>query len=170
MSIILSQKRQQEIDRVAREFEITTQLNTLDDNIYNMALAIGIEVIVDNLKNIDAGIHGAILYPEDNSQKPTIFIEKDLINTRKIFTLAHELGHYFLHSHQGVKYRTDGYKYDIRKESIEEVEANYFAGTLLMPKGLILKKVAEGLSTQELANYFGVSKTAIRVRLEWLNA
>ena len=62
--------------------------------------------------------------------------------TRQRFTIAHELGHYLLHasmlSHSDeafvVKYRDD---VSSSGRSIEEVEANYFAASLLMPKRLL---------------------------------
>jgi len=60
---------------------------------------------------------------------------------RRRFTLAHELGHYFLHSSKTKKSFTDSMKTMSRTESYwdsYESEANTFAAQLLMPKDLIL--------------------------------
>src|SRR5690606_26213956 len=62
---------------------------------------------------------------------------------RRRFTLAHELGHYILHSSKTKKSFTDSMKTMSRTESYwdsYESEANSFAAQLLMPKDLILQE------------------------------
>ena len=104
--------------------------------------------------------------------------------TRKRFTVAHELGHYYLHSNNplfvdkvfAVKLRDH-----ISSEaiSIEEIEANAFAAELLMPRRLLLndlQKLQSGVLDydsdevmddiiQKLAHDYQVSKQAMTIRL-----
>lgn len=82
---------------------------------------------------------------------------------RDKFTVAHELGHYFLHSNQGetpiVAYR--------KGTGRLEWEANWFAAALLMPREIFIH-AAQTMDEYELANKFGVSPDAARVRKESL--
>lgn len=89
---------------------------------------------------------------------------------RQRFTIAHEIGHYILHSEEILHY--DG-KQDVeilfRADNISnlnEIEANYFAAELLMPENKISKLINEGVeSISELASTFEVSEDAMRYRL-----
>lgn len=84
--------------------------------------------------------------------------------TRQRFTVAHELGHALLHN-EGVHERSDVRLTSYRKH---EVEANKFAAALLMPSDHVSVAVDLGKNLEELAELFGVSQTAMRIRLETL--
>jgi hypothetical protein len=104
-----------------------------------------------------------------------ITIRKDHLPVRKRFSLAHELGHLFLHmgylidperwgcssAYRDSVYHRFGY-------SIEEAEANLFAAAFLMPEEEFRKVVMElrsggGLVVKELAHRFRTSaKAALR--------
>lgn len=98
-----------------------------------------------------------------------IYIDKSHSQTRKNFTIAHELGHYCLHQDISDKFEDKiFFRSSITDE--HEFQANNFAGELLMPKDEFIKKINEGLNTiQELADYFNVSTLAVRVRAKQLN-
>ncbi|WP_092252891.1 ImmA/IrrE family metallo-endopeptidase [Bradyrhizobium sp. Rc3b] len=87
---------------------------------------------------------------------------------RQRFTLAHELGHYFLHRDIGnfedrALFRRE-LQYD-RRES----EANAFASKLLMPETEFRTVVlAQRASLETLARHFGVSPAAAKFRAEAL--
>ncbi len=90
---------------------------------------------------------------------------------RQRFTIAHELGHYFLHPNKTsfVDYR-DNKKNILR--GAKEVQANKFAAALLMPKKFLEKDVAtfadEGLTEENvtlLAQKYNVSEDAMTYRL-----
>ncbi len=93
---------------------------------------------------------------------------------RQRFTMAHELGHYFLHRHDHneiedfIMFRSndDGYG----KAGMER-EANEFAAQLLMPKQSFQKAVGdyEG-EISEISNRFGVSQLAVIVRAKELKS
>jgi Zn-dependent peptidase ImmA (M78 family) len=100
---------------------------------------------------------------------------------RNNFTLAHELGHLFLH----MGYMLDMEKWNTINEYIdspyyrmgyseEEYEANHFAGSLLMPEDEYHKFVKENISPQrtisipEISDHFNVSEDAALTRGRWL--
>jgi len=84
---------------------------------------------------------------------------------RNRFTIAHELGHYFLHSDGGQKAITVNRAGSDRLEW----EANWFAGAYLLPE----KRFREawdcyGHSATRLASVFQVSEAVVEIRLETL--
>lgn len=94
---------------------------------------------------------------------------------RMRFTVAHELGHYFLHSgtlsnqFRKITLRTDV----IAHADPQEVEANYFASYFLMPDRKILdtlhltKMMFSGEElVQDFAEIFAVSPDAMRIRFK----
>lgn len=114
----------------------------------------------------------------DEQLRPKIGYNTSENRERQRFTIAHEIGHYILHSNsqKGIfvdkmMFRKNINFYNKNEESME-VEANYFAANLLMPKALILKAVSQidpnlddDDNISNLAKDFGVSKTAMTYRL-----
>jgi len=112
--------------------------------------------------------------PEDSPDGGTIYVHTtedfDIIlpqwtsPRRDQFTIAHEIGHYALHSKFGeiplIATRTGSGR--------SEWEANWFAAGFLMPKVSFLKLADEGKSEASLAKYFRVSIDAARIRLKTL--
>lgn len=83
---------------------------------------------------------------------------------RSRFTIAHELGHYMLHSQMGkipIQVRRDGF-------GRVEWEANWFAAGFLMPEEEFKALRADGWGDAELAEHFGVSIAAVVIRKESL--
>ncbi|OGO89015.1 MAG: hypothetical protein A2Y17_05815 [Clostridiales bacterium GWF2_38_85] len=91
---------------------------------------------------------------------------------RKRFTIAHELGHYFLSENKEV---CIAHK-DSGDYSPEERDANYFASVLLMPVEMIegdIKKIHkvfgkmdDTIIVYKIARNFYVSRSAVQVRLK----
>ncbi|MEW8441818.1 MAG: ImmA/IrrE family metallo-endopeptidase [Candidatus Thiodiazotropha taylori] len=119
------------------------------------------------------------------NRQGTIAVNSTHHNNRQRFTIAHELGHYFLHS-------VDNGKDDLfidkkvfhRGQSAsegtvrKEIEANRFAAELLMPRSMMKEAVKEeggdiDLSDDvvifNLSNLFCVSEQALTYRLTDLN-
>lgn len=96
-----------------------------------------------------------------------IFVDADEPSCRQRFTAAHELGHFVLHKDSVGERNEDNYL--LRSETMsnhQEVEANKFAAALLMPMSLIEAEMEAGNTTVSgLANTFGVSPTAMSIRL-----
>lgn len=96
---------------------------------------------------------------------------------RQRFTIAHELGHYFLHRHKGRVF-VDAAPVFFRDaasaegDDWQEVEANAFAAELLMPKADLVAEVRsapidafDDLALRRIAAHFGVSVQALTIRL-----
>lgn len=76
------------------------------------------------------------------------------------FTLAHEIGHYFLHNDRSVVLARTDPKEHMPAYKDPEWQANCFAGELLMPAKLI-----KGMTPSEVANNCEVSLSAARTQL-----
>ncbi len=94
-------------------------------------------------------------------------------NNRKIFTVAHELGHLFLHmgfrTNLALWQQQDNAVYTRFGSSLQESQANEFAGALLMPKEeyiSVLRRFAKGnkVDMNEVAQHFRVSTAAATTR------
>jgi Zn-dependent peptidase ImmA (M78 family) len=91
---------------------------------------------------------------------------------RQRFTIAHEIGHFILHSHETLHYdveKDEDKRFLFRADSIsslDETEANHFSAELLMPENLVRGLIEGGSnSIHELADKFNVSPEAMRYRL-----
>ena len=94
--------------------------------------------------NLDDTV-GSISFCEDGAVI-TINQFENTFEPRRRFTLAHEIGHYCLHSSSDRKEFVDNRKTMSRSGSywdIYESEANHFAAELLMPKDLVVEKGKE---------------------------
>lgn len=97
-----------------------------------------------------------------------IIVKKSDPLFRKVFTIAHELGHYYLHTNkpseifyrQGLDFLVDS------DEKDQEQEANWFAASMLMPKVVFLRLWMVIRDMDALAKLFGVSSTACYYRLK----
>lgn len=96
-------------------------------------------------------------------------------NTRQRFTIAHELGHFFLHPQKDTFIEFRDNKKNIAR-GIKEVQANQFAAALLMPKKILEKDVKNFMETgitesviRFLADKYLVSEDAMKYRLMNLN-
>lgn len=116
------------------------------------------------------GQHGVFFEVEVSPHQP---------ETRMNFSIAHELGHLFLH----MLYKIDfeewskipvGESYNRFGNSELESQANEFAAELLMPKDEFLnllfenKQLSNSYNIEPVARHFGVSEQAIINRGRWL--
>jgi Zn-dependent peptidase ImmA (M78 family) len=89
-----------------------------------------------------------------------IFLPRYTHPLRDRFTIAHELGHYFLHASQGdtpiIAYRNGSTRI--------EWEANWFAAGLLMPKDKFVSAMRRLGDVRRVARWFGISPAAVEVR------
>ena len=99
----------------------------------------------------------------------TIFVNESSSDSKKSFTVAHELGHWILHQsalrRDPTRYAVV-YRHDTDTSPIDpiEAEANSFAAHLLVPRSM-LDRYHEVLSVPKLARLFGVSPDIIERRL-----
>ena len=126
-------------------------------------------------------VSGASMTKDDGTQVIVVHNnKKQSYEKRKRFTMAHELGHLLLKhgnpldiSKNVILFRDDSTS---RGSDWMEVEANYFAASLLMPEGILyseikkLKNDSKSSSITEddvksLADTFEVSSIAMSIRL-----
>ncbi|MEA4858332.1 MAG: ImmA/IrrE family metallo-endopeptidase [Solidesulfovibrio sp.] len=95
-----------------------------------------------------------------------INLPKNTSSVRDVFTIAHELGHFFLHTN----FKREGTaKFNRYGSSRSETEANWFAAELLMPRDRFIEVALEsGFDHRMIATHFGVSGAAVRVRMSVL--
>jgi hypothetical protein len=162
---------EQQIEHIFREAGIE---HTPPVDVEKIASRFGIRVISTPLP----GKVGEIIFNADSTTLIKIDPFENSYQPRYRFTLAHELGHFFLH-------RVLGYTYEDTKETImdrkntywdgKEGEANSFASQLLMPTKLI-EVIGMGVISQsnniliddfiiKMAQIFNVSKQSMRFRL-----
>ncbi|MDB6154018.1 MAG: hypothetical protein JWL90_2471 [Chthoniobacteraceae bacterium] len=100
----------------------------------------------------------------DGPKQFTISLSPYSGDRRSRFTIAHELGHYILHSKAGaipLSVARDG-------SGPVEWEANWFAAGFLMPEQELQDKMAAGWGDAELAQHFHVSQAAVQIRKQSL--
>lgn len=84
-------------------------------------------------------------------------------NLRNRFTIAHELGHYFLHSHGGRK------RIRVARAGSGKLEweANWFAGAFLLPAEQFKRDwISYGQSVARIVSVYKVSEAVVEIRLE----
>lgn len=122
---------------------------------------------IDIRHNFDPSYDGTI--KKDGDDSFCIAISSSQNDQRKNFTIAHELGHLFLHMGYGIS--EEVWKEQNEKEyrrfgkSEQEYQANEFAAALLMPREIYLKKVDEialngTVDMEKVANACNVSLSA----------
>jgi Zn-dependent peptidase ImmA (M78 family) len=114
---------------------------------------------------LDKETLGAFLKRPDET--PTILINKDDPENRKRFTCAHELGHYNRRKDETGEYHTIDLRSPLSATGAdpEEIYANEFAASLLMPPADLKIFLQFGLSDAELAERFKVSREAMEYRI-----
>lgn len=123
------------------------------------------DLSVFGLNDVDA-----LIYKDKETNILAVNSKTHLYYEKKRFSIAHELGHLFLHFTNDQKHyiafrnsqRTEGKQ--------QEIEANIFAANLLMPDEMVEQEYFElelpFLST--LAKKFQVSKAAMKIKLDSL--
>lgn len=97
-----------------------------------------------------------------------IFLSPNTGRLRDNFTIAHELGHYFLHT--GTPEGSQPGQFGRYGDTLRERQANRFAAALLMPQARFRELATRfNRNIPVLAGCFKVSPRAAEVRLESLS-
>lgn len=133
-------------------------------------------------KELNDAVSAALDLRDNN--RPLILVNKFHSNLRQRFSIAHELGHFYLKHNPGsvhidskILFRRKDSDDDDRKK---EREANQFAAELLMPTDWLMQEFQDGLVSNyelwekedfisELSLKYQVSVSAMAIRLEELN-
>jgi len=148
-------KDRKEIEEIARKI-------LKDNNMYKIPvdpviLANKMGVNVANAEFVDPTISGMITVDNETAQ---IWVNVFDPHPRKIFTVAHELGHKVLHLGNGGRYidfqinMFRGNPDVNSEEHRKEVEANWFAAALLMDELFVRELWPKTLSVYRMAEIF----------------
>jgi Zn-dependent peptidase ImmA (M78 family) len=147
-------------EEIAREHEVINTGGYVD--VHELLTKLGGEIVVDDrAESLEVREQGDF----------TVIIPTHTSRLRDRFTIAHELGHYFLHyrapEHHRVGERASTFTRLGR--NVAETQANVFASNLLMPADDFTAMFdLLGRDMAAVARHFGVSVPAARVRAEYL--
>lgn len=134
-------------------------------NVFDIAENEGISIEYRVFPNGNSDVSGFLVAPQK-----VIYLNVENSAERQAYTVAHELGHYFL-DHKpddyGVLRRPNDYLAEGKSQ--EEKDADRFAANLLMPEQMLREEIKKfpflKSSIQLLAAKFGVSSSAMKFRL-----
>jgi Zn-dependent peptidase ImmA (M78 family) len=136
------------------------------ERLAKIAGEIGLEVLYRPAESFD----GALLRIRDAQRGYVVINSRIREESRRRFTLAHEIGHFVLPGQQEVsapckQQKIENWDADLYRP---ELEANRFAAEILMPRGLMaefVQSVPSFESIRSIAQMCGTSLTASAVRL-----
>ncbi|EMO87426.1 ImmA/IrrE family metallo-endopeptidase [Leptospira noguchii] len=159
MNAVPSNLSKRQIDELAQKayFVLEADTNPIEQIIVNK---ISGKIVYQPLDELF--ISGTLVV---KNSEPTIFVNSYEPYQRRRFTLAHELGHYILHSNFGSKDITIN-----RSGESERIEweANWFAAGFLMPRDKFIEEYRKNPDTFYLSSQFKVSISAINYRIKFL--
>jgi Zn-dependent peptidase ImmA (M78 family) len=124
-----------------------------------IARELGVSVFADELGD---DIWGMLIGSEGGVE---MYLDKSQPHRRYRFTCAHEIGHFYDRRDELVH---GGAILDLRNEDgrgrADEIYANEFAASLLMPEDAFREACGSGLSDLELVKMFDVSLAAVTYR------
>ena len=143
-----------------RSKEIDIPIDPINIANYNDIDVYAIEFTNENISGV--------ISKKDN--KTTILVNENESYNRQRFTVAHELGHYFLHMNEDKTYEE---LYRDGRSTLEEVEANKLGAELLMPSEKVINKFNEIIALKKsekeiishLSDLFKVSEEAMGYKL-----
>jgi len=133
-------------------------------DVYGIAASLGVEVVTRT--DLPPGVEAELLR---GTRVHLIVVRSPCQPARARFSVAHELGHLFLHPDEDFVFQ-QGQPTGCRYAERPELEANHFAAALLMPEDWLRAAIGEGMSDAgvsftRIAQRFGVSRQALRRRL-----
>lgn len=170
MSILYNKKDQEYLDELAEEKLNDYGFENIPVDPLVIAAIEGVEVFEADFAEQD--VAGLI---KKNGEDVSIYVNSGDIPARKRFTIAHELGHLFLHLQNEDGNFIDNKVSLFRSSEIRntldanrEAEANHFAAALLMPKAQVFQQWKKTRTVSSLAVIFNVSNAAMENRLRYL--
>lgn len=166
-----------EVKSFVKQLLIDNAIVKIPTPLEHIATLINAEVKYSNLSGAELS---GFAYNKDNLK--VIGVNRTESPERQRFTIAHELGHLFLHDNLSLNYDQGGVMmfrngHSSEGKDLREIEANTFAAELLMPESTLRSDLAQegaidlindmGLIAR-LATKYQVSVTAMSIRLATL--
>ncbi len=166
-------RRQKKIQSIVEKLLSDAMIYFPHVDVEKIARNLNIQIKLEDLKDVSGLIYR-------DGMQVIIGVNSHHGENRQRFTIAHELGHFFLHSQNPLfidKNTDHSFSIKLRNHvsseavSLEEIEANAFAAELLMPTHLIAEAVkhvnTDDLDEiiEQLAAQFKVSNQAMTIRL-----
>jgi Zn-dependent peptidase ImmA (M78 family) len=165
----MSKKIESCADSILKKFGITEAPVPIEKLALKMDLAV-------TPTDLGPGVSGALVI---NGSSATIGVNINESRVRRRFTIAHELGHYFLHKQSNTFFVETTVLFRDGDSSSgnmkQERDANKFAAYLLMPEPFLEKEIKDAKETESLTNddeiigylakKFDVSEIAMTYRL-----
>jgi len=151
-----------EINQYANELRETFS-NNVPVDVYKICESLNIMVMEEDIKS------QAYLICQNG--KTAIIVNKNVKDQRKIFSIAHELGHFMLPDHSKHIFGCTYNDMDYRTKKPIEIEANKFASQLLMPAEILRADINDDINVNTIsleANKFNVSFSSMAIRLTQL--
>jgi len=169
---LLTEEQKKKIDEAYHSISFGTSLSQ-QERLQKIANDYGISLREAELQDISG-----VLF-KDKHGKWTILVNQQDSPQRKLFTVAHEFGHFFLHRTEQEKFVDSQFvqtcfgRSETTKFQEKEIEANEFAGRLVMPEEMIRTELALFVDRKipqeevfDLAKKFSVSALAMETRLK----
>jgi Zn-dependent peptidase ImmA (M78 family) len=165
---MMTKNKRMDIRRKAEAVRILFDLNEFPLDFEKILEGENINLYLSDLDELSMGEISGILNI-DGADK-SIYLNNKHAETRNLFTVGHELGHYYLHQEQLKNNNGQMISYRGKSKSKVEREADLFSAELIMPKSEMLKIAQKGKnSVREMAEYFGVSQLAMTYRIIDIN-
>ena len=161
--------------------DITGQTDVFPVDVAQICFKLGIRLMPFNFKPIEqhesikeevekkGNILGAVVVNDDDL---AILYRQEDVSNRRRFTIAHELGHTCLHMKSNEQSHIE-FRTDTCSTEPKEIEANIFAGQLLIPEKTLNQLIDSNKFISEkvlphLSELFMVSENVMRARLDYL--
>lgn len=164
-------QRQNEIEGIVNSILLSTGLSYPENSLVDIIKSYVPDVtVVEHDFGGKPNIRGAIFRKSQEYKHPLIAVQSKQSAGAKTFALGHEFGHYVLNHNEDDNYLIDDRPFDGGRLMQDEGEANFFSAALLMPKEQFLRLDQPFVTDAQLAERFGVTPTAVRVRRDWLQS
>jgi Zn-dependent peptidase ImmA (M78 family) len=169
--------RRKLIRRLTQDIRSKNNVEAAPVDVFGIAHGLGLEIREERTKEELSGF----LFRNQKENVAVIGVNSMQSPVRQRFTVAHEIGHFMLHSDDRL-HVDKGYEVKLRDQKskegteIDEMEANLFAAELLMPEDFLARDIAEMGSVdlndekalKGLAGQYKVSSQALAFRLAYL--